>query len=48
MSEPSLDSPREPRPAVFWRAWLAGWICGVSGMAVAFYAVGWLLRRASE
>jgi hypothetical protein len=48
MNDESLDCPRELDHAMFWKAWLAGWICGVTGMAVAFYALGWLLRGASE
>jgi hypothetical protein len=48
MNEDSLNSGQELKRAMFWKAWLAGWICGVTGMSVAFYALGWLFRWVGE
>ena len=41
MNEESLTSCRELKRAVFWKAWLAGWICGVIGLTFVFYALTW-------
>jgi hypothetical protein len=33
---------------MFWRAWLAGGICGVIGMTFAFYALTWRSAKSSQ
>jgi len=47
MTEEST-SCRELKRAMFWRAWLAGGICGVIGMTFAFYALTWRSAKSSQ
>jgi hypothetical protein len=32
---------QRPNPGTFWRAWLLGWVCGVTFMAIIYVVFGW-------